>query len=416
MVVKSGSSLKNTAKIRAPTSRFVLSCPTTQPDPMLQNMLSALASLPLWVRLLLTVGGLGILTVAGFLTWFMVAAIRYTRTDQKPLADLTCGVNRLEIRLVVSRFVGGTSSGHRLYWNDKLVSNRGGIGNAGQPDQAVPADPDDHIILTIRPLAERINAGDWTVWVDPKQFSRADFDGMASCLTTQQRGLMRQMQQKDYRSTYDAPISGYTEVVSIGQLVYGDARTLPVRTYRWQADWNMAYQLTVEPDGRVDLHQDNRTGTIGRVQFGRGQRELFWTYDADMPLSERALAQFVSASGQALTDRYQLRHNPADQSVLFTRRTDRYVEQLLIRPPNAPSYDANRVSALVFDRKDPVLNRYYSAGTITPDSTGRQKSVFNWMPWPGHPLTETDLRQFRAEAGQPLGDLYDLNQQSTQTP
>jgi hypothetical protein len=351
-------------------------------------MFSFFGSLPLLAKIGLVLIGLFVL---GFLAlWIMMVA--YERTDERPFFSTTWENKRLEIRAVERRYVGGTSRGYRLYWNGQAVAYRGGVEGVGQPDGPFPIDPEDQTGLLVQTISDTLDGAGWVVWVDPDEFSRADFAAIAGCLK------QHPTVQKDEES------------VRIAQVVYGKVENLKPRLYTFRASNHQddQYELTVQPDGRVDLRYGYQVMTMGEVTLEQNQRILTWHYVQDITLPGSEWPRFRNEAGQTLTSRYTLRHAPNGPQ-LFSRQTTTHRENLLILAPN--SYLPHQeVLGQAIDLNYPTSRQNYNAGSIIADSTGKKLPIFQWLEWPGHPLTETDLRQFQNEQGNRLGDVVRFEQ------
>jgi len=81
-------------------------------------LLSFWGNLPLLAK----IGLVLVLLIAAVFVGLVATVMRYERTDEKPLVNLTCGANHLTVNLVVRCYVGGTSSGHQLHWNNRAVA------------------------------------------------------------------------------------------------------------------------------------------------------------------------------------------------------------------------------------------------------------------------------------------------------
>jgi len=155
------------------------------------------------------------------------------------------------------------------------------------------------------------------------------------------------------------------------------------------------------------MRDDYMVIDMGHIYRENGQRVSLWRYPLNRAMLGRNLPAFKNKQGQSLTNRYQLQHDPADDE-LFFREAKGYQE--FIRFPHGAALGNNIASAMLIEVAYPTVSQNYDAGTIITDSTGTGKPVFSWKLWPGHPLTETDLRQFKNEQGQSLGERYDLRQ------
>ena len=104
-------------------------------------LLSFWGNLPLLAKIGLVLA----LLIAAVFIGLVATMMSYERTDEKPLVNLTCGANHLTVNLVVRRYVGGTSSGHQLHWNNRAVATHRLDASRGneQTDQPIPTDPDD---------------------------------------------------------------------------------------------------------------------------------------------------------------------------------------------------------------------------------------------------------------------------------
>ena len=362
------------------------------------NIFSSLASLPIWVKIILGVLLLGVLVFVGIIA-LMVASIR---TEENTLVDRTCGADRLKITVRKISNVGNTSTDYRLYWNDKIVANKGDVGASGQPILIPPIDPDDQKGLIVKLLADTIDATTWTVRVNPKQFSRADFDAITACLKTYNAENPRSNLDSGTVTTTIA----YTNFARVGQLIYGELQSVKLRVYAWKPAWEeKPAEIMIHPNGRVDLRRDYRVEELGHVSMADNQRVLTWNYTDESPLLGRNLAGFKNEVGQSLASRYELRHHPDDNQV-FVRQTAKFLDWVFIRQQSYDGMGGNFVSGHTIDLTAPILRQHYDAGIIETDSLNPGQPVFVWKTWPEHPLTETDLRQFRNEQGQKLGDLY----------
>lgn len=372
------------------------------------SIFSALAGLPIWVKIILGVLLFGVLVFVGIVA-LMVASIR---TEENTLVDRSCGANRLKITVRETHSVGNISTDYRLYWNDKIVANKGDVGASGQPNLIPPIDPDDQKGLVIKLLADTVDATAWTVWVNPTQFSRADFDAVTACLKAYNTETPRPSLDGDTVTTTTA----FTNFARVGQLIYGDLQSVKPRVYTWKPAWEeKPAEITIHSDGRVDLRLDYRVEEMGRVAVLGDKRVFTWNYTSESPLLSRDLAGFRNKTGQSLTDRYELRHNPDDNQV-FVRQTAKTLDWVFIRRQSYDGMNGNPVTGHTIDLTAPILRQHYDAGIIKTDSLNPGKAVFNWKTWPDHLLTEGDLRQFSNEQGQTLGELYqfvfqsDLNQ------
>ncbi len=363
------------------------------------GLVSSFANLPIWVKIILGLLLLGVLLFAGIVALMMAS----TYTDETALIERTCGANHLKISVLEKHNVGNTSTDYRLYWNSKIVANKGDMGASGYYNAIPPIDPDDQKNLTISLLADTIDATAWTVWVNPTQFSRADFDAITACLKAYNTENPRPSLDGDTVTTK----TSFTNFAHVGQLVYGDLQSLKLRIYRQKFTWEEKQtELTIHPGGYVDLRRDNVVETVGQVIMVGNRRVLTWNYTDESPLRGSDLAGFKNDAGQSLADRYELRHNP-DDNQLFVRQTDKSLDWVYIREPYNPA-EGNTVSGHTIDLAHPVLQRSYDAGTIKTDSLNPGQPVFMWKTWPDYPLTEADLKQFKNEQGQTLGALYRL--------
>jgi len=368
-------------------------------------LLSFWGNLPLLAK----IGLVLVLLIAAVFVGLVATVMRYERTDEKPLVNLTCGANHLTVNLVVRRYVGGTSSGHQLHWNNRAVATHrldASRGN-GQTDQPIPTGPDDQKGLIIKRFAETVDQRAWTVWVNPEKFSRAEFDALATCLQQNRDEIARPLSQVNYMQTYDSPIGGYDESFQIGQVVYGLAKAIEPHIYTWEAAPGRVLEITIWPNEQASMRDDYMVIDMGHIYRENGQRVFLWRYPLNRAMLGRNLPAFKNKQGQSLTNRYQLQHDPADDE-LFFREAKGYQE--FIRFPHGAALGNNIVSAMLIEVAYPTVSQNYDAGTIITDSTGTGKPVFSWKLWPGHPLTETDLRQFKNEQGQSLGERYDLRQ------
>lgn len=367
-------------------------------------MLSFWENMPIWLRIITALVGLGGLLIGGFLLYLFIAMVTYARTDEFDIAEVSSGVDKLVIRRVVERNVGSTSVSYRLYWNGRLVSDYNDSDSAGQPYLDLPADPDDRRGLVVRSVAD--TTGSWTVWVNPAKFSRAEFGALADCLDRQQASLWQQVQRKQPADEY--PSAMLRPFTPVRRLIYG-ARSAPKTreyTYKQAGSEESRLTLVVQPNGVVMLQPaQGVTEAIGRLLTENGQRVVEWRYPQYSFLLSRDLPKFKNRAGQTFTDRYALQQ-AADHNPLFFREGPRYIESVYV----AESYDRNTdnrpVEGHLVDRKFHILYRSHNAGQIVSATDG--KPVFEWLSWPDHPLTEADLRQFRDEQGRPLTDFYEL--------
>lgn len=371
------------------------------------GILSFPGGLPIWVKITLGLILLAVLVFAGIVALMMASVY----TDETILVERNCGANHLKISVLEKHNVGNTSTDYRLYWNDKTVSNKGDLGASGYYNATPPIDPDDYKNLTISLLADTIDATAWTAWVNPTQFSRADFDAITACLKTYNTENPRPSLTGETVTT----TTSFTNFARVGQLIYGNLQSLKLRVYRWNPVWEeKPAEITIHPDGRVDLRRDYQVEALGQVAMMDNRRVFTWNYTDESPLLGGTLAQFKNDAGQALTNRYELRHKPGDNQ-LFSRKTAKSLDWVYIRQPYNPTEDIS-ASGNTIDLAHPILQRSYDAGTIKTDSLNPGQPVFYWQPWPNHPLTEADLRQFSNEQGQTLGDLYRFTFQPEPNP
>jgi hypothetical protein len=372
----------------------------------LGNLRHGLDGLPVLVKIVLGGIALVVVLVGIIITVFTVATIRYERTDETPLVRIGYGRDSLTINGVARRYVGGTSTGHRLYWNGEPVSKRAGGEGAGQPNQSVPVDPDDLIGLIVKEIDDLIGDDAWTVWVSPTDFSRAAFDALVACIRQNQAEIGRQLAQEPDRKPDESYRPGFGDV-RIDAVVYGRAETLKPRLYTWKTPWGDAYELSIAPGGQADLRLDNRVLELGKVSIDNDQRVLTWHYTNEMTVLGRDLPAFKNERGESLAARYQLRHMRNDAQVFFRQTTTHY-EQLYLEGAEAAGEKRGLlVSAMTVDLNSPIMKQNYEAGTIQL-APGRGMPVFRWRTWLEHPITETDLRQFRNEQGQALGEVVDF--------
>jgi hypothetical protein len=223
-------------------------------------------------------------------------------------------------------------------------------------------------------------------------------------LTINGADIDRQLAVEPVRKSDESYHAGLGTDLGIGTVIYGRTDALQARRYTWKTPRGNAYELSIDPGGRVDLRQSNVTMTLGELSIDNGRRVLTWAYADEMTVLGRDLPQFKNDRGELLTNRYRLRHAPNDGQIFF-RQTPTHYEQMYIRAePYANDGDSLTVNAMVVDLKFPMLGRSYIAGKIHPDSTSRSKPVFYWQTWENYPITEADLRQFSNEAGQELGE------------
>ena len=363
--------------------------------------------LPLLAKAVIGVLAVVAAGVLAFITFFVVSAMGYERTVEKLLVKLNCGADVLTINSVRHQFVGGSSTGNRLYWNGKAVAKGWTLPGPGQADQAIPIDPDDLKTLTVNSLADTADTRGWTVWVSPEVFSRAEFEALTNCLRQHRADIQQQIDQRlKGKPDLGAMVAGTGIQFTIAAVVYGQGDRLEERLYHWKTSWGEPYQLSIRADGLATVRQGSVNMSVGKVQLLAGKRVLYWQYQNEIPLLVADLARFKNPQGAALADRYELRPVP-ENGQLFFRQTAAYYEQLFI----GGTADQLRPGSFyaeggTVDLKVPTEKRNYTAGTIQVDSTGQHPPVFAWYDWPGHPLTEADLRQFRNEQGQSLGDLY----------
>ncbi len=372
------------------------------------GMFSSLANLPIWVKIILGLLLLGVLLFAGIVT--LIKASTYT--DETVLIERNCGASRLKISVLEKHNVGNTSTDYRLYWNDKIVADKGDMGASGYYNSVPPIDPDDQENLTIILLADTVDATAWTVWVNPTQFSRADFDAITACL----RAYNAENPRPSLDGNTVTTTTAFTNFAHVGQLVYGDLQSLKPRVYRRKFKWEeKGTELTVHPGGYVDLRRDYIVETVGQVTMMGNRRVLTWSYAEESPLQGSDLAGFKNDAGQLLTNRYELRHSLQDNQ-LFFRKTAKSLDWVFIRRQPYIGTEGNTVSGHTIDLSAPILRRSYDAGTIKTDSLNPSQPVFYWQTWPDHPLTEADLREFRNEQGQTLGQLYWFDYQPPPNP
>jgi hypothetical protein len=152
----------------------------------------------------------------------------------------------------------------------------------------------------------------WTVWVNPKEFSLADYQRIVVLLGQHAHEMCLQQLAFEADSTKNPHAWLRFPGLLIWRTVYHDYSLLKNTMFE-RTKGKTEEQVTITPFGAVEYRQKSERYQYG---FGCGLGELsenadtlfvnpYWpTFDVTFPISE--FAQFKNEQGQALTDVYKV--------------------------------------------------------------------------------------------------------------
>lgn len=264
---------------------------------------------PLWVVLAMQV----MLAAVVYGMVLLLNVVGLSETTRPVIPDIRCGSDRISVRTTIQFHWSNRLNSLQVYWNDRLVDLKGEImtqpgkllllrSTTGSELDFYPAfvKPHQWQQMTIGPTY--VTTPDFTIWVNPAQFSKTEFIQMAECFRAHNSIIASALRAADPSKKLISAQRG--EVAAAGVLIYANVQQFihqkqafsnPRPNARGDRD-----QVVIRANGEVDfIRRDDPPGyrrRIGRLIPGTDCLHLRLNGDSSAKPSPTFLPNLVDVS------------------------------------------------------------------------------------------------------------------------
>jgi hypothetical protein len=292
------------------------------------------------MKLLIVIGVVILLIVLG-IAWLYRNG---TTTTDQVIATVSSGADRLVMRAIHTSHWGNSYAGRAIFFNEKLVDFRGSLlQKANESGKIFPLKSEGLRVDTLNEtethaltraevshqqatflegtaplsLLQRQNpdlnsSTPWTVWVDPKEFTEAEYERMIEIFRLHAAIISEQQQRFEMDKERNPNAWQQFPTLNIWRIVYHDYHSLENEVFE-RKNGKTEEKVVIAPHGAAEFRHKSE-----RYQYGYGcglghlnehSDTLFiskvWEInDVAFPFSE--FAQFKNKQGQALTEVYKV--------------------------------------------------------------------------------------------------------------